>query len=85
MLLLLFPTLPTGARVVNLINGRAQLGCQCFLQSLRLELGAAPLPLFTENPRRPLLGSSCIKATGQPLTLGVSSARSIDNLVPFGH
>jgi hypothetical protein len=47
MLLLLSPTLPTGARMVNLINGRAQLGCQCFLQSLRLELGAAPLPLFT--------------------------------------
>ena len=47
MLLLLFSTLPTGARMVNLINGRAQLGCQCFLQSLRLELGAAPLALFT--------------------------------------
>jgi hypothetical protein len=31
MLLLLFPTLPTGARMVNAINGRTQLGCQCFL------------------------------------------------------
>ena len=47
MLLLLFPTLPTGARMADLINGRTQLGCQCFLQSLRLELGAAPLPLCT--------------------------------------
>ena len=47
MLLLLSSTLPTGARMVNLINGRKYLGCQCFLQSLRLELGAAPLPLFT--------------------------------------
>ena len=47
MLLLLFPTLPTGARRADLINGRTELGCQCFLQSLRLELGAAPLPLCT--------------------------------------
>jgi hypothetical protein len=57
MLLLLFPTLPTGARMADLINGRTQLGCQCFLQSLRLELGAAPLPLFTELPRGGLLGN----------------------------
>ena len=47
MLLLLSSTLPTGARMVNAINGRTQLGCQCFLQSLRLELGAAQLPLCT--------------------------------------
>jgi hypothetical protein len=44
--------------MLNAINGRAQLGCQCFLQSLRLELGAAPLPLFIEMPRRGLLGNS---------------------------
>ena len=63
MLLLLFPTLPTGARMADLINGRTQLGCQCFLQSLRLELGAAPLPLctncleevFSETPIAPVL------------------------------
>jgi hypothetical protein len=63
MLLLLFPTLPTGAGMVNLINGPAQLGCQCFLQSLCLELGAAPLPLctncleetFSETPIAPVL------------------------------
>ena len=47
MLLLLSSTLPIGARMVNAINGRTQLGCQCFLQSLRLELGAAPSTLFT--------------------------------------
>ena len=48
MLLLLSSTLPTGARMVNLINGRTQLGCQCFLQSLCLELGGAPrVPLST--------------------------------------